>query len=132
MLSLLPMRSTNFMTSKEFFDLVWNDVFCEKKLPFLCNNENFKVDLQENDNYYIINADLPGVGKKDIEINYIDNFLVISAHRKKNIDHNFSTLVQEKPYGEFRRMFYVSDINLKKISTSFYNGELKLTIPKLK
>lgn len=132
MLSLLPMRSTNFMTSKEFFDLVWNDVFCEKKLPVLLNNQNFKVDLKENKDYYIINADLPGITKEDIEINYIDNFLVISAHRKNTMDHNFSTLVQEKLYGEFRRMFYVSDINFEKISTSFYNGELKLVIPKLK
>ena len=42
-------------------------------------NGSFKADIRETDNEYLIEAELPGVKKEDIELDYENNNLIISA-----------------------------------------------------
>lgn len=129
MLNILPMTSTNIMTSKEFFDLIWTDVFCDKKISILKNENSFKVDLKETKNTYFIEADLPGVNKENIEISYLNKFLVISTKRIET--KTDSTIInQERIFGENKRMFYLDDIDINSLETNYENGELKLSVKK--
>ena len=131
MLSILPMKSTNIMTSKEFFDLIWADVFCDKKISILKNQNSFKADLKETKDTYFIEADIPGVSRENIEISYVNKFLVISTKRLKS-KNNGKVVNQERSFGEYKRMFYLGTVDMDSLEINYENGELKLSIKKLK
>ena len=79
MFDIVPWRKNNSIQSKgdEFQNMVnsfFNDDFFNS-VSIIKNN--FSVDLKEDDNNYIIEADLPGVDKKDIDISYNNRYLKI-------------------------------------------------------
>ena len=88
------------------------------------------VDIHENKSEFNLTADLPGLSKKDVKINIDDNLLTVSGERvypKKNTD----VYRIERGHGKFKRSFTLPEnINNDKISASFKNGELKITLPK--
>ncbi|SHK56665.1 HSP20 family protein [Clostridium cavendishii DSM 21758] len=129
MFSMLPIYSSSLINSKEFFELIWNDVFCEKNIVLSNTLCNFKVDLKETDDSYILQADLPGLKKNEISIEYINNFLLISADRKENFS-NSTTLKKERVFGEQKRMFYLDDIDINSLSSNYNLGELTIIIKK--
>ncbi len=134
MFDIVPWRKNNSITKKgdEFENMVnsfFNDDFFSS-LGVLKNN--FSVDLKEDDNDYIIEADLPGVDKKDIEISYKNGYLNISAKRENNLEEKKDNYVrQERSYGEFKRSFYIDNVEEDKIDANFDNGVLKVNLPKL-
>ena len=134
MFDIVPWRKNNLIQSKgdEFQNMVnsfFNDDFFNS-VSIIKNN--FSVDLKEDDNNYIIEADLPGVDKKDIDISYNNRYLNISARRESNLEENKDNYVrQERSYGEFKRSFYIDNIVEDKIYASFDNGVLNIKLPKL-
>ena len=134
MFDIVPWRKNNSIQSKgdEFQNMVnsfFNDDFFNS-VSIIKNN--FSVDLKEDDNNYIIEADLPGVDKKDIDISYNNRYLNISARRESNLEENKDNYVrQERSYGEFKRSFYIDNIVEDKIDASFDNGVLNIKLPKL-
>lgn len=129
MFSMLPIYSSSLTNSKEFFELIWNDVFCEKKISLSNTLSNFKVDLKETDTCYILQADLPGLEKDEISIEYINNFLLISTDRQENFSSS-TTLKKERVFGEQRRMFYLDDVDINSLSSNYNLGELTIFIKK--
>lgn len=127
MFSMLPIYSSNIMNSKEFFELIWNDIFCDKKISLYANVNHFTVDLKEMNDYYLLEADLPGIRREDITVNYINNFLVISAKRLENFQC-ITILTKERSFGEYKRMFYLDDIDITTLKTTYKNGELTLNV----
>lgn len=93
---------------------------------------NFRVDLKENEENYIIEADLPGVKKESIDIDFENNYLVISAKREDALEEKKENFVRrERYYGEFKRSFYIDNVDEDKISATFKDGVLKIVLPKL-
>ena len=134
MFDIVPWRKNNSLQRKgdDFENMVnsfFNDDFFSS-LGVLKNN--FSVDLKEDDNDYIIEADLPGVDKKDIEISYKNGYLNIAAKRNNHVEEKKDNYVrQERSYGEFKRSFYIDNVEEEKINANFDNGVLKVTLPKL-
>ena len=134
MFDIVPWRKNNSITKKgdEFENMVnsfFNDDFFNS---FTLMKNNFSVDLKEDDNNYIIEADLPGVDKKDIDISYKNGYLNISAKRENNLEEKKDNYVrQERSYGEFKRSFYIDNVEEDKIDANFDNGVLKVNLPKL-
>ena len=87
------------------------------------------LDLQSTDNEVIVTADLPGLNKKDINIEYKDSILTISGEKviEKNDD---VTHYSERRSGKFSRSFEVGDINFDQSKASYDNGVLKVVLPK--
>ncbi|WP_195265735.1 heat shock protein Hsp18 [Clostridium sp. 1001275B_160808_H3] len=139
MFEMVPWKKNNYVQRKgdDFENMVnnfFNDDFFNSFsiAPFGLVKNNFSVDLKETDNEYIIEADLPGVDKKDIDINYSDGYLTISAKRNSFVEDKKDNYVrQERSYGEFKRSFYVDNIEDDKIDANFDNGVLKVNLPKL-
>ena len=72
-------------------------LFFDYNYPFrrnmvMNNNSHMKMDIKENDNEYVINVDVPGVNKSDIDISIDGNNLVISAERNHEKEDNFYTI----------------------------------------
>lgn len=134
MFDIVPWRKNNSIQRKgDDFDNMVNSFFNDdffSSLGVLKNN--FSVDLKEDDNDYIIEADLPGVDKKDIEISYKNGYLNISAKRNNHVEEKKDNYVrQERSYGEFKRSFYIDNVEEDKINADFNNGVLKVCLPKL-
>ena len=96
------------------------------------NSWSPSVDVSEDNNTYTITADLPGISKKDINMNVKENVLRISGERKNANDKKTSTYFRtERGFGTFNRSFHLPDnVNDKKITADFKNGVLTVIIPK--
>ena len=91
-----------------------------------------RADMVETDNEYLIDVDLPGMSKKDIQINYHDNVLTIAGERKEEKkEEQKGYMRNERYYGSFERSFMLpAAITDEKIKATFKDGVLKITIPK--
>ena len=91
-----------------------------------------RVDVLENKNEYEITAELPGLQQKDLNVNVENNILTIKGEKKfeekqENENYHFS----ERRFGSFCRSFRLSDeIEKEKISATFKDGVLRLSLPK--
>ena len=107
--------------------------FDELERAFFSDNalSEFKTDIQEDGDNFVLEADLPGFKKEDIQIDVENEVLTISAQRseeKKDEKHNF--VKRERFYGSFSRSFDVSGINVDGIEAAYTDGVLTLTMPK--
>jgi HSP20 family protein len=133
MFDLVPFRKKNDDVVRSFvksFNDIFNDDFFA---PMRSNTHHFHTDIRERDNAYVIESELPGFTKDDIEVNYSHNYLTIKATRnqEENKDENENQVIRrERFFGEFVRRFYVENIEDDKIDANFQNGVLKLEIPK--
>jgi HSP20 family protein len=77
-----------------------------------------KTNIYENDNGYLFEIALPGFNKKDISVNLENNFLTIEAKKNEN--------------SSIKRSFEIDyKVIEDKISASYENGILRITMPKL-
>jgi HSP20 family protein len=90
------------------------------------------IDIDENDDAFVVVADLPGLTKKDISINIKENMLTISGERKiEKKDENKNYYRSERRYGSFKRSYQLTDqVITDKISAAFKDGVLTVTVPK--
>ncbi len=96
------------------------------------SQDNFKVDIEDCKDYYEFSADLPGVKKEDIKLNFEDGILSIKAvhHQNESEQHN-NFLLNERFEGSYERSFSFEDVDPQKIEASFTQGELKIKLCKL-
>jgi HSP20 family protein len=91
-----------------------------------------RVDIVENDKAFEVHVAVPGMNKEDFTIDVKDNFLTISGERKftqEKKDVNFHSI--ETQYGTFSRSFGLPEnVDAAKISATYVNGILVITIPK--
>ena len=90
------------------------------------------ADIVENDNEYVIKADLPEVKKDDIDVRVENGILTLSGERRveKSTD-NEREHRRETFYGKFARSFSLpDDVDADQISAESRDGVLKVRIPK--
>ncbi|GMV98940.1 MAG: heat-shock protein [Candidatus Hydrogenedentota bacterium] len=102
--------------------------------PFIEGTQNWvpAVDVRETKDAYVIEADLPGMKKEDIEVTVQDNFVTIKGSRKYESDQkeNGGHRV-ERRYGSFQRSFELpAGFQGDKIDASYRDGVLYVTLPK--
>jgi len=90
------------------------------------------VDVFENDDSYIIKAELPEVKREDVKIHLENNRLTISGERRMENEENRQNYHRiERTYGSFSRSFMLpNDILPEQITANFDDGMLKVTVPK--
>ncbi|MFP4364440.1 MAG: Hsp20/alpha crystallin family protein [Spirochaetia bacterium] len=92
------------------------------------------VNILEEENNYILEAELPGLSENDIDIQVKENVMTISKkHNEEEKGENEAPkyLIRERGSIEFKRSFVLpKDANPEKIDASFKNGVLTLKITK--
>ena len=108
-------------------DFFRDDFFTPKER----NNFNLmKTDIKETEKSYLLDIDLPGYDKKDIQIDITDGYLNIHAKKDEEKEEN-KYVRRERFTGEVSRSFYVGeDIKIDEVTASFKNGILSLEVPK--
>ena len=112
----------------DLFDDFFDDGFFSKKEKSL-----MKTDIRETKDKYIIDIDLPGFSKENINLSLNKGYLEISAKvdEENNSNEDEKYVRRERFYGECSRSFYVGDdITEEDINAEFKNGILKIEVPK--
>ena len=129
MIKLTPFYSRNINAYNPFYEMerLEKAFFGDSTQPAV-----FRTDISDNGEAYVVESDLPGVNKEDIDINIGDGILTVKAERKyESSDESAGKyLRRERAYGSFERSFNISDIDAEKIDAEFKNGVLVLTLPK--
>ena len=92
-----------------------------------------KTDIKEKKDKYIIEMDLPGYEKQNIDLSLKDGYLEVTAkvEKEEKNEENEKYVHKERYYGHCSRSFYVGDnITEEDINAEFKNGILKVTVPK--
>jgi HSP20 family protein len=92
-----------------------------------------KMDLKENDQAYLVHADVPGVKKEDIHVSIDGNRVSISAETKveKEEKEGEKVLRRERFSGKVSRSFTLGqDVDEAKAQAKYSDGVLELTLPK--
>ncbi len=110
-------------------------MFDELEKTFFGSNDiaEFKTDIRDEGDHYLLEADLPGFKKEDIHIDLDDNALTIRAERHSNYeqqDKKGNYVRCERSYGSYARSFGMDGIRTEGIKASYADGVLKLTLPK--
>ena len=88
------------------------------------------VNVVETKDGYVLEAEMPGVGKDGLEVLLEDNELTIVGHRRVGFD-GAQPLYRESVDRDFRRTFVLDPtIDTAKISAKITHGLLTLTLPK--
>lgn len=112
------------------FPGLFNDAFDD----MMHDHNMMKTDIREKDGNFILDMELPGFKKEDIQMELKEGYLTINATRQSNNedkDEDGNIIRQERFSGSCSRSFYVGeDITHEDIKASFGNGELKVIVPK--
>lgn len=122
--------STN--TGFEDFYNVLDDYF-SNDWPFkrTLTHDTFKVDVEDNGNEYLIEAEVPGIDKKDIIVELNDGKLMISITRDENSESKKKNFIhRERRYSSMIRSIYLEDAKPDGIKAKLENGLLKVVVPK--
>ena len=122
---MIPRKRNDF----DLFEDMFSDPFFERKESRL-----MKTDIKEKKDKYIIDVDLPGYEKENIDIEIENGYLKVTAKATKDVDESDEDekyIHKERFYGECWRSFYVgNDVKEEDIKASFKNGILTLCVPK--
>ncbi|KAF0478396.1 HSP20-like chaperone [Gigaspora margarita] len=113
--------------------LFWPDHKFENSL-FRTNRNNWfpPLDFHEDEKEFVVNAELPGVTKEQVNVDVREDTLVISGETKKDEKYKEgNTHVQERRYGSFTRAITLPrNVKANEITAKFENGILEVKLPK--
>ena len=96
------------------FDSLFKPMFYEEKF------NTMKTDIKERENSYVMDVEIPGFDKKDVNISLKDGYLTITAEKKEEDNGKKENYVS----------YYVGDVAKESVKAKYENGVLSIEIPK--
>ena len=129
MLNKIQQRNsdTYSMTPFDFFEDFSRNLFNDFKSNLI------KTDIHETDNEYIVEAELPGISKDNIQVTYEDGVLTISGQQQTDTvdeDKKGKLIRSERSLTSVRRQYLLENVKEDEIKASYSDGILKVTLPK--
>lgn len=120
----------NYITTPRRNDL-FDDAFESFFRPFYMDQEStfMKTDISQTDKDYVMEVEMPGFDKKDIELKFESGYITISA--KKQADNDVKYIRRERAVS-CSRSYYMGDVDETQIKAKYEHGVLTVTIPKEK
>ena len=93
--------------------------------------ESPAVDIREEKDLYLLEAEVPGLAEKDIDIQVKENLLTLASKVEENKEGKTGYLLRERKPVQFKRSFILpKDVDQEKIEARYGNGVLVLSLPK--
>lgn len=124
---MIPYTNRSSASLMDLFDEFERSVFGEngRRTPV------FSTDIRDEGSHYLLQAELPGFQKEDIDLDVKDGVLIITAQHQESSEQNSGSYVcKERRCGSFSRSFNLEGIQEENITASYQNGILELTLPK--
>ena len=123
----LTQRPQSVFDIDSMFDSFFNDSFTP---AWFGGDTQMRVDIKDNDKEYIVEADMPGIKKEEINVELNDDRLTIAVEEMKKSTKRKKITSEKKESGSFCRSFYVENVKDDQISAKFENGVLSVVLPK--
>ncbi|PLY10170.1 MAG: molecular chaperone Hsp20 [Desulfuromonas sp.] len=120
-------------------DALWrevDDIFRVNHLPLQLESSDWsgsfpRVALKEMDDKVLVEALIPGIDTKSLDISVMRNTLSIVGERQLEQPENVSWHRRERSGGRFMRTLDLpADIDADKVAADYAHGVLKITLPK--
>ena len=116
------------------FDSIFNNMHIG--LPAMFSSDSSwspQFEVLNTEIEYIVRGDLPGISKKEVNVEIDDNTLTISGERKNDFSNDNSYYDYSGiTYGKFSKSFNLpDDVKQDKIKASMKDGVLSLKIPRM-
>ena len=93
--------------------------------------DTFKIDIEDKDDEYIIEAEVPGITKDEIDLSINDDNLCISVNRSEETNNDGKTYIhRERRVTSMSRRVRLAEAKLDEIKAKLEDGVLTVTIPK--
>jgi HSP20 family protein len=142
---LEPYRPSRALSVFDEMDRLFEDFFGRRFKPFWWPSIRWpeirrpaemiispSVDIFEEKDEIVVKAEIPGIGKEDIDVNITENTITISGEKKKEEkveDKDYYRF--ERSYGSFSRSFDLpTNIQTDKAKATFKDGVLEIRMPK--
>ena len=106
----------------------------ERRLYGRSASHEMKTDVQEHEDHYEVDIDLPGFHKEELQLSLENGYLTVTAAKglDKDRENARGKLIRQERYvGTLQRSFYVGEaLEETDIAARFENGVLSLRIPK--
>ncbi len=90
------------------------------------------VDIFENNEEYLLYAEIPGASENDVVVTIEKNVLTITAKVNVDVPEGYRLFYSEYGIGDYKRSFELgNEIDQDKIEATVKNGILKLRLPKI-
>ncbi|MBE6048791.1 MAG: hypothetical protein E7213_10400 [Clostridium sp.] len=114
------------LLSGDMINDAFNNIFQE---------DQYDITISDFGSYYLIKGYLPGIGPKDVSIDFEKNKAILTIHRSKQqnyrSDGNINVTIIQGAMDVVKN-FYIEEIDVTKLSATFNDSLLLLTLPKLK
>ena len=126
---------SDMMSFDTHLDRFFNDFFTPVRWqPY--NEKRFwnpAADIIENDDAFMINVELPGLVKDQINVDVKENILTINGERSEEKEEKADKVYRRERFqGKFQRAFALpNSVDTGNIGAEFSDGLLKITIPKV-
>lgn len=135
MTGLVPFnrRSTGLLNTgfEDFYNML-DDFFSDNWSPRRgLGQDTFKINVQQNEGEYLVEAELPGVNKEEIDLDLNDGRLTISVKREEKINEEKKNYIhRESRYTSMSRSIYLADAESRGVKAKLDNGLLSITVPR--
>lgn len=90
-----------------------------------------RLDIAETETGFVVEVDLPGLSKEDVDIELSEDTLTITGHRKTASDEGKNYHRRERYSGRFGRSVQLPTlVDREGIEATFENGVLRVALPK--
>jgi len=118
----------SFVDMDNFFDNFLRDSW----FPALAHSfGTMRVDIKETENAYVLVADLPGVPKEELQVEFHEGRLSIHVqHNEQVAAEKENYLCRERRSRSESRTFAFDNVNADEVSAHYKDGVLTVTLPK--
>jgi HSP20 family protein len=96
-----------------------------------CKAPAMKTDIKETENAYVVEAEMPGVKKENVELICENGVLTITAKsNEEKTEEKAGYVRRERVSGEMTRRFELEGVDEENISAKMEDGILSVTLPK--
>ena len=91
-----------------------------------------RVDVAEREDAFVFAAEVPGLKREDVKVTLKEGVLTLEGEKRQESDgKGDEARWSERRYGKFSRSFRLpSDVDAGKVSASYSDGVLGVTVPK--
>lgn len=134
--SMIDMGLFNNLFDDSFINNVIDQIMSSDMIDSLAEEmlqDDYDINFKDYGDYYLIKGYLPGLTPKDICIDFEKNKAILTI-KKKHVYSNGRNAVMTviQTGGNLVKNFYIEEVDVTKLSASFNNNVLIITMPKIK
>lgn len=124
-------NNKHYELGESFFDPLF-DAFIGMPIETKKGNRLMKTDIEEKNDKFILNIEMPGIKKENIKVSLNDGTLKVSYKQVENSNTNdeHHYIRKERFYSEGERSFYLGDVDNSKVDAHLDSGVLTIAVPK--